>query len=526
MTYQGYLSWVDAWMRAESGVHAPNEAISEDDAKKIIHGEAETHLLYATILKFRHNAEARILGTHASVPSSPDTDLLFGDFDPRTACSCNGLSPTTQEIDSHEARTFSKNKCHAIDRLWQGVDMLRQKHSEWNGRGLFTTEKLQSAAEALVLINTGLRSPAKTCYSQTVENVRAPDRKRNNHIDSSNEVYIARFPTFEKIKLCSDAKYFFSIACGISQCNKGLSRAVSDAANDILIGDYAEAADEESMKLLQSSGAAAFAFLKLCHISGDIDGWHLDIMTACSLHFRVLSYYRDHARPTLADGIYGSGTDSLTAHRIIDMGIAPPIVIASLVSGEKITEEQYHQLCYATVLVNDLIDLRSDAMRKQRENPILRGMSENLCEYLGRCMRDCIVAVTQMINHGKLTALVILGSCNWMLMSSHHKVYETIAGVEEFASIGSCSYGGAAEYNELLKSLEPFGTSKDGAPDVRMKRAELENRYCRSRQSTEGHLAWLADVARTLLHPHNLRMIIDIGHYRWTGNLGDAEFCP
>lgn len=524
--YQGYLSWVDAWMNADPITLPAHGVISEEDAKAITHGEASKQVLYKAVANFHHDPQSRILGTEASMPSSDDTDLLFGSYDPRVDCSCEGLSPTAQTVASQDARSFSEGKCHAIDRLWQAVDTVTARSDEWCGHGLFTTADLRLAAQSLVLLNTDTRPLAKTCFSTTVDEIQAPDRKVSQLVDSSPEEHRARFPTFEQVKLCSDAKYFISIACGISKCDEGLSRAVTDASNDILIGDYAEAADESTLKLMSKSGAAAVAFLKICRMSGTIDGWHLDILAASSIHFRVLSYYRDHARPRLPGGIYGSNMSNLLGHRIIDLGIISPIVIASLATGERIDEDQFRQLYYATVLLNDLIDLRSDAMRKQRENPVLRGMTDDMCGYLSSRMRECIAAVTQMVTDSQLTALVALGFCNWLLMASHHKVYEVIAGVEQVSGVEPCEYGGMEAYNSLLASLESFGTCGDNAPNVRMTRAELEDRYCRCRQSTESHTAWLADAARALLHPHTLRRIIDVGHYRWTGNVGDVEYCP
>lgn len=124
---------------------------------------------------------------------------------------------------------------------------------------------------------------------------------RNDQVDSAKDAYFRAFPTFEDLELTGDAKYFIAIACGVTKCESGLARAVSDAANDVLIGDYCEAADSPTIKVLQETGAAAFAFLRLCQMVGVINDWHLDLLAAGSIHFRVLFYYRDHSRSRLSN---------------------------------------------------------------------------------------------------------------------------------------------------------------------------------------------------------------------------------
>lgn len=82
------------------------------------------------------------------------------------------------------------------------------------------------------------------------------------------------------------------------------------------------------------------------------------------------------------------------------------------------------------------------------------------------------------------------------------------------------------EYSNLLAVLEPLGTTKGTPPDVSMKRAELELQYSKARLLHETHLAWLADTARSLLHPHTFRRIIDVAHFRWIGCAGEVDYCP
>lgn len=51
-------------------------------------------------------------------------------------------------------------------------------------------------------------------------------------------VYHQLYPTNEQVKILTDAKYFFAIACGGGFCDEGLTKAVAEAANIILIADY------------------------------------------------------------------------------------------------------------------------------------------------------------------------------------------------------------------------------------------------------------------------------------------------
>lgn len=99
-----------------------------------------------------------------------------------------------------------------------------------------------------------------------------------------------------------------------------MSRALADLGNDILIADYCDAADEETINLLQKTGAAAVSFLRLCNMAGVIADWQFDVVAASVLQFRTLGYYRDHAQPRLPQGLFGSRQTGNTVHRHIDLG--------------------------------------------------------------------------------------------------------------------------------------------------------------------------------------------------------------
>lgn len=131
-----------------------------------------------------------------------------------------------------------------------------------------------------------------TCQGSGITNpipeIRAPDREPNPDCDSDSTVYDSLFPAINKIKLCSDAKYFFAIACGGSLVDGGLLRAIADAGNHPLIGDYCEAADEETMNFLQQESAAAAAFLKLCSFTEVVSRSLFNNLVAFLIQSRVL----------------------------------------------------------------------------------------------------------------------------------------------------------------------------------------------------------------------------------------------
>ncbi|KAA8645107.1 uncharacterized protein ATNIH1004_009322 [Aspergillus tanneri] len=117
---------------------------------------------------------------------------------------------------------------------------------------------------------------------------------------------------------------------GGSLQDEGILRAISDAGNDVLIGDYCEAAAEETLRLLQKQGASAF---------------------------RVLGYCRNRAVPKLPGGLYGRHRmTQLTTHRHIDIANAVGVVAVSLATRLQLTKAEYMKFSYGTTLINDLAD--------------------------------------------------------------------------------------------------------------------------------------------------------------------------
>jgi hypothetical protein len=80
-------------------------------------------------------------------------------------------------------------------------------------------------------------------------------------------------------------------------------------------------------------------------------------------------------------------------------------------------------------------------------------------------------------------------------------------------------------YEELLGALETYGTLGEGGPKLTMKRKDLQLLYAVYRNDPETHIRWLADTVRLVLHPNTLRRLVDVVHYQWSGEIGDAGYC-
>lgn len=201
---------------------------------------------------------------------------------------------------------------------------------------------------------------------------------------------------------------------------------------------------------------------------------------------------------------------------------------ASIGLEEQIDREQYTLMSKACVLLNDLVNFRSDTMRKLRENVILRGIRGNICEYLDGPICSVLRVVAKAIESSPVCALVDMGICNWALMASQHKVYEVFHGVRERKGAAVCEYASASNgsYERLLDALEGYGTLGENGPDVAKRRADMDMGFAAHRTSPQTNMAWLADSTRSMLHPGNLRKIIDVVHFEWLGQIGDVEYYP
>jgi hypothetical protein len=567
---QVYLAWVDAWvsfsktkrgsssqpedatniqpedvfarqledsadLEPEDPIEIPS--LSTNEMADYVLEENLRYLLNTDILRqvihaFRQQlVHRRIKVGGALPPSCPETDVFSDRYDPRTDCKCVGDTRENKEAMT-DLSAWRDSECQAIRRTVTAAQIVINRISEWNTQGIFTSQRLADAVIELCLSSSDLQPIPDTCQGSGITNpipeVMAPDRRPNPDCDSDLSVHDSLFPTTEKIKLCSDSKYFFAIACGGSLCDEGLVRAIADAGNHVLIGHYYEAANEETINILQQEGAAAVAFLKLCSLAEVVTRTLFNNFVAFLIQFRVLRCYRDHGRANLAGGMYGSHYTGLLGHRYIDTAIWIGVMSASLATGEEITNVKYLRLAKACTLINDLVNLRSDTVRKQRENSILRGIRGCLCSYLDSCISQCLSLACECLTSDRLSGLVVLGFSNWAVMSSHHKIYELINGVQEVKQYPTCKYASTADqtqYNNLLKALEPYGTMGEEGPHVLMKRATMDQLYAVNRAKSETHIAWMADIVRSLLRPETLRKIVDVVHFEWRGDLGDREFC-
>lgn len=531
-----YQAWVEAWLNVESS------KLPAEQCLDVIKNQGPQWLqrvdctlaenvasLRMIVACFKTAAKARVVLLGGKVPPWGDEwNVLSESYDARVKCSCTGLYPVTCPLDASDLKSCG---CKAIERMVTEGELVSSKEDEWNSSAFFSAEGLSSAMTELALCHSDVQPSPSSCRREKQQpdwpEVQAPDRKPHLELDLDENTYHSLYPTHERIRLSSDAKHFFAVASGASLVDPGIQMAIADSGNDILIGDYCDAATEECLTDLQKIGAAAFAFLKLCVFAGSMTDWHFDHLVAQTIQFRIISYWRDHALSRRPQGVYGSRMTGMEVHRHIDLGMAVGIVSASMATGQIMTAEEYKDIVDTSVLINDLVDFRGDTWRNQRENVVLRGVRGCLCVYLDGLLSRCIRGAATTVGRGKIFALMIMCFCNWMLMSSGHKLYETLHGSRLVGTDQPCHYKSKDDgsYRELLASLQPYGTMQEQGPHISMKRKDLQTLYARYRQSPEHHIRWMADVVRIVLHPDNLRQLVDVVHYPWSGDLGHVGYC-
>jgi hypothetical protein len=528
-----YREWIESW-RTVAPSNLPVDHcltfISEQGPRWLLDLDVAApknrSRLQDTVACFKAAAKARSILLGGKVPPSCDAcDVLSENYDARVDCDCPGLFPVSDNLDATELGYCG---CKAIERMMAEGHSVNSKENEWNNSTFFSSQGLTSAMVELALCHADSQEPPLACYGTTeYPEVQAPDRKPTPDNDLDDETYHALFPTNERMRLSADAKHFFAIASGVSLVDPGIQMAIADSGNDILIGDYCDAATEDRLAALQKEGAAGFSFLKVCVYAGLMSDWQFDHLVAQIIQFRILSYWRDHAVSRRPRGVYGSRMTGREVHRHIDLGMVVAVVSASLSTGETITAGEYADLVDTTVLLNDLLDFRGDAWRKQRENVVLKGVRGCLCTYLDGLITECITGAAGMIRRGMTFGLVVTTFCNWMLMSSGHKMYEILHGTRPAQDNQACTYASKTNgaYEQLLDAIEPYGTLGELGPSIHMTRKELQLRYSEHRRSSEEHLKWVADVVRVVLHPDNLRRLVDVVHYQWDGEVGDAGYC-
>lgn len=538
---QAYLGWVDAWISSYKAGTPMVEREPVLSLEELIGCFKEGGLgasfpcaqnLDDAVHAFQYylHRDQITLTLDRKRPSDPLLDVLSQNYDPRAECNCEGTYPVPKGMDIQ-----AQSECQAVKNTVAVMQKAIAGEKQWNSpKGLFTPEKLQAAVFEVIHANADERPAPQTCQGSDpaalIPEIQAPDRRPDSQCDSDWEVFRQLYPTAEQVKLCADAKHLCAIACGGSLINDGLARAVADAGNDILVGDYCEAADEKTISLLQRMGGAAVAFLKLCNLAGQVTDWQFQNLVACIIQCRVLGFYRDHARSRLPGGLYGSRMTGLVVHRHIDTSIYFCVLSASIATGEHLTEEAYMRLSEVCTLINDLTDLRGDTKRKQRENTVLRGIRGSVCDYLDGLIMRCLLLARKVIQSSKLSALVVLGYINWAVMASHHKIYELVHGVRSVKRYSACAYKSIEDstpYDGLLKALEPYGSlGEKDAPNVFKKRVDMDGQYYKQRATSETQIAWMADIARSFLDPTVLRKVVDVVHWEWHGDVGDVEFCP
>jgi len=533
-----YRAWTKGW-----SIVPPSKLPAEECLDFIIkqgpqwlHGTESGGLalsdhMHQVIACFKTAANAHLILLGGKVPPTySGCDVMSEDYDARIECNCSGFDPISNDL---EAAALKSCTCEAIRRMMTEGEIVNNKEPEWNTSVLFTSKDLSSAMIELSLSNADVQPSPSSCRSENKHGkanwpeVRAPDRKPDPSIDLDDNLFNSLYPTSERIRLSADAKYFHAFASGASLVDPGILLALADSGNDILIADYCEAASAASLLALQQTGAAAFAFLKLCVYSGMLGEAQFNDQVAQTVQFRVIGYYRDHALPRRPRGVYGSRMTGVGVQRYVDLGTAVSVTSAALATGATITARDYHDLVDTTALINDLVDFRGDTWRNQRENVVLRGVRGCLCMYLDGMMTDCVGGAAVLVRRGKAFALNIMCFCNWMLLSTGHKVYELLRDIRAVDTDPPCRYQSEESglYEDLLGALEAYGTLGEGGPKLAMKRKDLQLLYAVYRRSPETHIKWLADAVRLVLHPRTLRRLVDVVHYQWTGEIGDAGYC-
>ncbi|KAJ5731530.1 uncharacterized protein N7483_006038 [Penicillium malachiteum] len=484
--------------------------------------------LMETVHSFKyHVSNGSVTYGGSKPPSCGETDLLSESYNPQTNCRCD------KEPYSKDGSITSTQLCGAHQDMLDAMDRVIDRQEEWNSTDLFTAEKLKGAVTELLFANTEIKYASDTCQgvgtAHLIPEIEAPDRRPNPGVDGSKFIFNQLYPTPEQIKICADAKYYGVTACGVGLCDEGLARAIADSCNDVLIGDYCEAADAKELRLLQQTGAAAISFLKLCNMAGRVSDWQFENLVSYMIQCRVLGFFRDHSRDRLPSGLFGSRMTGLAAHRHIDIAAYHGVMTASIATGQQMTEQEFMKVVEACVYINDFVDFRGDNMRKQRENPILRGIEGNICAYLDRMIAKCLDTINEVIESSDVGALVAMGYCNWALLGSHHKVYELLHGVKRVQRWSLCEYesqSNTSRYDRLLRALQPYGTLGSDGPQVTKKRIEMDKMYSLCRSDPKMSLAWLADATRSLLDPFVLRRIVDVVHFEWCGDIGAKDYCP
>lgn len=142
-------------------------------------------------------------------PSCKETSVLSQAYNPVCACSCDGLFPVPGDttVDS----MIKQSGCIAIKTMVDLAALVLEKEDEWSPKDLFTSEHLKTAIQELSLMNSDQQQYPKTCTGGicSMESIQAPDRRPNPECDSDIAVFHQLYSTKEKVKLLTDAKYFF-----------------------------------------------------------------------------------------------------------------------------------------------------------------------------------------------------------------------------------------------------------------------------------------------------------------------------
>jgi hypothetical protein len=274
---QIYLSWVDVWLLSNESGSSPTTLtldklatlFKDENIHQLMSHNTLTQVIHS-VKKLNENNKITLRGTNP--PSNDLTNLLSESYNPQSDRTCH-----------KELNNYKQTTCTAIHSRLSAMETDLAANDEWHS-DLFPAPKLKAAVRELILANTDTQPAPDTCQgpgtASIIPTIRAPDRRPNPGVDGNTIIGSQLYPTAEQIKICADAKYSGVIACGAGLCDEGLARSIADSCNDVLIGDYCEAADAEGLALLRRVGGAAMSFLKLCNLAGRVTDWQFGNLAA------------------------------------------------------------------------------------------------------------------------------------------------------------------------------------------------------------------------------------------------------
>lgn len=205
--YLVYLAWVDAWLslsgapdkgalEAPLSLEALAGSLRPSNLSQLLK-EANLRRIIQSLKSHCANGNLTLGGPKAA--SCEETDLLSEQYNPQTACDCNGNIPCSQVKDPMVSENLTK--CRAVERTLRAMKGIQARQNEWNCEDIFTAQGLEDAVTELVLSNMETHRELDTCRGPgTVRDpptVQAPDRRPHPLNDTSPDISRQLYPTSE-----------------------------------------------------------------------------------------------------------------------------------------------------------------------------------------------------------------------------------------------------------------------------------------------------------------------------------------